>query len=149
MFRLTRSSPVGTPVAFALIAAGLAGTIVDNNGRIGLILFVAGAGGVVFLIGRQLGQRLGGVEMRRPQLAGRGSAPRIASIRTIAIGVVAMGVLLSATNVFKATDEDALSRTLNYGAWYGFLLLAVSMVGVAVAAAGRWLRSKPTADVER
>lgn len=35
-----------------------------------------------------------------------------------------MGVLLSATNVFKATDDDVLSRTLNYGAWYGFRLLA-------------------------
>ena len=149
MSRFTRISDVGTLIAFALIAAGLVGAIVDNNGRIGLALFVAGAGGVVFLVGRQLARRLGDVEMRRPQLAGRGSAPRIASTRTIAIVVVAMGVLLTATNVFKATDEDALSRTLNYGAWYGFLLLAVSTVGVSVAVGGRWLRSKPTEDTER
>src|SRR5688572_10250511 len=101
MPRFTRNSRVGTLVSFALIAAGLAGTTVDNNGR-------------------------------------------IAGARTIAIVVVAMGALLSATNVFKATDEDTLSRALNYGAWYGFLLIAVSTVGVSIAAAGRWLRSKPT-----
>ena len=87
--------------------------------------------------------------MRRPQVAGRGSIPRIADVRTIAIVVVAMGALLSATNVFKATDEDALSRALNYGAWFGFLLLAVGMASVSVAAAGRWLRSKPTEARER
>ena len=144
MPRFTRNSRVGTLVSFALIAAGLAGTTVDNNGRIGLALFVAGVGGAVFLIGRQLARRLGGVELRRPRVAGRGSIARIAGARTIAIVVVAMGALLSATNVFKATDEDTLSRALNYGAWYGFLLIAVSMVGVSIAAAGRWLKSKPT-----
>ena len=144
MTRFTGNSSVGTLVAFALIAAGFAGTIVDNNGTIGLALFIAGACGAVFLIGRQLAGRLGGVEMRRPHVAGRGPIARIAGVRTIAIVVVAMGALLSATNVFKATDENALSRALNYGAWFGFLLLAVSMVGVSVAAAGRWLRSRPT-----
>ena len=144
MPRFTRNSRVGTLVAFALIAAGLAGTIVDNNGRIGLALFVAGAGAAVFLVGRRLARRLGGLEMRRPQVAGRGPIPRIAGVRTIAIVVVAMGALLSATNVFKATDEDALSRALNYGAWYGFLLLAVSMV-VRVGRRSRTLaRSRPT-----
>lgn len=144
MSRFTLTSHVGTLVAFSLIGAGLAGTIVDNNGTIGLALFVAGAGGAVFLIGRQLARRLGGAALRRPQLAGRESSSRIVSVRTIAIVVVAMGVLLSATNVFKATDEDALSRTLNYGAWYGFMLLTVSTVALSVAAAGRWLSSKPT-----
>ena len=149
MRRFTHNSRVGTLLAFALIATGLAGTIVDNNGRIGLALFVAGAGGAVFLMGRQLARRLGGAELRRPQVAGRGSIPRIADVRTIAIVVVAMGALLSATNVFKATDEDALSRALNYGAWFGFLLLAVGMASVSVAAAGRWLRCKPTEARER
>ena len=144
MPRFTRDSRVGTLVAFALIAAGLAGTIVDNNGRIGLALFVAGAGAAVFLVGRRLARRLRGLEMRRPRVAGRGPIPRIGGVRTIAIVVVAMGALLSATNVFKATDEDALSRALNNGAWYGFLLLAVSMVVLSAAAAGRWLESKPT-----
>jgi hypothetical protein len=144
MPRFTGNSRVGTLVAFALIAAGLAGTIVDNNGRMGLALFVAGACGAVFLMAHQVARRLGGVEMRRPHVAGRGPIATIAGVRTIAIVAVAMGALLSATNVFKATDENALSRALNYGAWYGFLLLAVAMVGVSVAAAGRWLRSRPT-----
>ena len=81
--------------------------------------------------------------MDRPQLTARGSVPYFVGGRAIAVAVVAMGVLLSATNVFKATDDDALSRALNNGAWYGFLLIAISLVGVAVVTASRWL-SKTT-----
>ena len=40
---------------------------------------------------------------------------------------------LSAMNIFKSTDEDALIRTLNYGAWFGFLLLAICFVSIAIA----------------
>lgn len=141
MSRSTRNSHARTFAAFALIAAGLTGTIVDNNGKAGLALFVAGAAGILFLIGRQLVRSLA-PNVHRPQVTAR-ALPRIVGGRTIAVAVVAMGVLLSATNVFKATDDDALSRVLNYGAWYGFLLIAISLVGVAVITATRWL-SKPT-----
>lgn len=142
MSRSTRNSHARTFAAFALIAAGLTGTIVDNNGKAGLALFVAGAAGMLFLIGRQLVRSLA-PNVHRPQLTARGSVPKIVGGRTIAVAVVAMGVLLSATNVFKATDDDGLSRALNYGAWYGFVLIAISLVGVAVITATRWL-SKPT-----
>jgi hypothetical protein len=142
MTRSTRNPHVRTFAAVALIAAGLTGAIVDNNGKAGLVLFVAGAAGALFLIGRQLARSVA-PKVHRPQVAARGSVPKIVGGRTIAIAVVSMGVLLSATNVFKATDEDALSRVMNYGAWYGFLLLAISLVGVSVVTASRWLL-KPT-----
>jgi hypothetical protein len=141
MSRSTRNPIPGTFVALALIAAGLTGTIVDNDGKAGLALFVAGAAGTVFLIARQL-VRAFAPKLPRPQAAGRGSTTKIVSGRTVAVAVVVMGILLSATNVFKATDDEALSRALNYGAWYGFLLLAISLVAVAVATVGRLL-AKP------
>ena len=142
MSRSTRKPHAATFAAFALIAAGLAGTTVDNDGKAGLTLFVAGASGTLFLIGRQLARSLA-PKVHRPQLTARGSVPKFVGGRAIAVAVVAMGVLLSATNVFKATDDDALSRALNNGAWYGFLLIAISLVGVAVVTASRWL-SKTT-----
>ncbi len=129
---MPRNPRTSTAVAFALIAAGLTGTIVDNEGKAGLALFVAGAAGALFLIGRQL------VGSRAPVIV-----PKVVGGRTIAVAVVATGVLLSATNVFKANDDDALSRALNYTAWYGFLLLAISLAAVTVATLGRWL-TKPT-----
>lgn len=143
MSRPTRNSVPGTFAALALIAAGLTGTIVDNDGKAGLALFIAGAAGAVFLIVRQLARAFA-PRLHRPQVAGRGSATKMVSGRTVVVVVIAMGVLLSATNVFKATDDEALSRALNYVAWYGFLLLAISLLAVAVATAGRWL-AKPTA----
>jgi hypothetical protein len=150
MSRSIRKTHPGTFAAFAVIAAGLTGTIVDNNGKAGLALFVAGAAGVVFLIGRQLARslspRVATAKAHRPQLAPRGPVPSIVSRRTIAIAVVVMSVLLLATNVFKATDDDALNRALNYGAWYGFLLFAISLVGVLVITASRWLFKPTVAD---
>lgn len=35
--------------------------------------------------------------------------------RTVLLAVIAMALLLSATNAFKS-DDDAVSRALNYGA---------------------------------
>jgi hypothetical protein len=152
MTRSIRNRHVGTFVALALIAAGLTGTIVDNDGKVGLALFVTAAAGVVFLAGRWLatspGPRVATVKVRRPQMSRGGQAQRIVSGRSVAVAVVAMGVMLSATNVFKA-DDDGLGRALNYGAWYGFLLLAVSLVAVSVVTARRWLASKPGSAVGR
>lgn len=149
MSRFIRNPHLGTFAAFALIAAGLTGTIVDNNGKAGLALFVAGAAGVVLLIGRQLARSLGPkvatANAHRRQRAPRGSVPKLVSGRTIAIAVVAMCLLLSSTNVFKAIDDDALSRALNYGAWYGFLLLAISLVGVVAVTGARWRKFSSTA----
>jgi hypothetical protein len=52
--RFTHHPAAGTYAAVALIAAGLTGAIVDNNGTVGLALFVAGAAGLLFLLGRPL-----------------------------------------------------------------------------------------------
>ena len=142
MSRSSHRPAAGTWAAVALIAAGLTGAIVDNNGKVGLALFLAGAAGLLFLVGRQLFAPLAR-RLRRRQGATRGTTPSFARARTIAVAVVAMGALLSATNVFKATDDDALSRTLNYGAWYGALLLATSLVAVGVASISRWVSARP------
>jgi hypothetical protein len=138
MTRSTHRPAAGTYAAVALIAAGLTGVIVDNNGTIGLVLFLAGAAGLLFLIGRHLLRRLA-PSLQRRHVATRGTSPSLMGARTVAVAVVAMGALLSATNVFKATDDDALSRALNYGAWSGALLLAASLVAVGVASISRWV----------
>jgi hypothetical protein len=140
MSRSTHRPAAGTYAAVALIAAGLSGAIVDNNGRIGLALFLAGAAGLLFLAGRQLLGRLA-PRLHRRKVATRGTSPSFVSARTIAVAVVTMGALLSATNVFKATDDDALSRAFNYGAWYGALLIATSLVALGVASIGWRLRA--------
>ena len=44
----------GTLAAVATIAAGLAGTIADPNGIVGLVLFSAAAAAVLYLIARPL-----------------------------------------------------------------------------------------------
>jgi hypothetical protein len=138
MSRSIHHPAAGTYAAVALIAAGLTGAIVDNNGKVGFALFLAGAAGLLFLVGRRLVGPLAS-RLHRPQVATRLTIPRFVGARAIAVAVVAMGALLSATNVFKATDDDALSRALNYGAWYGALLLATSLVAVGIASAGRWV----------
>ena len=138
MSRPPHRPSAGTYAAVALIAAGLTGAIVDNNGNVGLALFLAGAAGLLFLVGLLLSRPLAR-RLRRRQVATRSTIPSFVGPRTIAVAVVAMGALLSATNVFKATDEDALNRALNYGAWYGALLLATSLVAVGLASMSRWV----------
>ena len=138
MSRSAHHPAAGTYAAVALIAAGLTGAIVDNNGKFGLALFLAGAAGLLFLVGRRLFGRLSR-RLPRRQVATRGAIPSFMGGRTIAVAVVAIGALLSATNVFKATDDDALSRALNYGAWYGALLLATALVAVGIASISRWV----------
>jgi hypothetical protein len=138
MSRSKHRPTMGTYAAVALIAAGLTGAIVDNNGKVGLALFLAGAAGLVFLVGRQLSGRLA-PRLHRRQVATRDAVPSFMGIRAIAVAVVSMGALLAATNVFKATDDDSLSRALNYSAWYGALALATSLVAVGVARISRWV----------
>ena len=118
MFRSTRHPAAGACAAVALIAAGLTGAIVDNNGKVGLALFLAGAAGLLFLIGRRT-VRAARPRLHRRQAGTRRTTPSFVGARTIAVAVVAMGALLAATNIFKSTDDDALSRAVNYGAWYG------------------------------
>jgi hypothetical protein len=137
MSRFTRHPAAGTYAAVALIAAGLTGAIVDNNGKVGLALFVAGAAGLLFLLARQMYRRLGR-RLHRPRHVATGAAS-VVRVRTIAVAVVVMGALLTVTNVFKATDDDAIRRALNYGAWYGALLVASSLVVVALASMRRWV----------
>jgi hypothetical protein len=134
--RFTHHPAAGTYAAVALIAAGLTGAIVDNNGTVGLALFVAGAAGLLFLLGRPLFRPLA---RSLRQVATSDTTPSVVGRRTIVVAVVAMGALLTATNIFKATDDDAASRALNYGAWYGALLLATSLVAVGAASISRWV----------
>jgi hypothetical protein len=122
-----------TVAAFAVIATGLAGTIVDPTGVIGVVLFGAAASAVLFLIARPLAWiRVGFSPARMPLLV---------SPRAIAVIAVAAGALLGATNLFDANGDAALGRILNDTAFLGGFALVATLALVVLNTAMRWVRT--------
>ena len=122
-----------TPAAVAVIAAGLAGTIVDPNGVVGVVLFGAAAAALLFLIARPLAHRL---RVPSPQ-----RVPMLVRWRTIAVVALAAGALLGATNLFDANGEAALDRILNDFTFLGGFALVAALALLALGTAARWVRS--------
>jgi len=119
--------------AVAVIAVGLAGTIVDPNGVVGVVLFGAAAAVLFFLIARPVARRL---RVPSPQ-----RVPMLVRWRTIAVVAVAAGALLGATNLFDANGEAALDRILNDVTFLGGFALVATLALVALGTAARWVRS--------
>lgn len=122
-----------TPAAVAVIAAGLAGTIVDPNGVVGVVLFGAAAAALLFLIARPVAHRL---RVPSPQ-----RVPMLVRWRTIAVVALAAGALLGATNLFDANGEAALDRILNDFTFLGGFALVAALALLALGTAARWVRS--------
>lgn len=120
----------GTRAALATIATGLAGTIIDPNGIVGLILFSAAAAAVLFLIARPIARRGVGFSPAR--------VPLLISGRAITVIAVAAGTLLSLTNLFDENGDAALDRILNDAAFLGGLALVATLTLVTLGTAARW-----------
>ena len=120
----------GTLAAVATIATGLAGTIVDPNGIVGVILFSAAAAAVLFLIARPIA-RLGlGFSPTR--------VPPLINWRAIAAIAVAAGALLSLTNLLDENGDAALDRILSDATFLGGLALVATLTLVTLGTAARW-----------
>jgi hypothetical protein len=121
-----------TIAAVAVIAIGLAGTIIDPNGVVGVALFSAAAAAVLYLIARPAARLAGAFSPAR--------VPLLVSWRTLAIIALASGALLGATNLFDENGAAALDRILNDLTFLGGLALIAALALVALGTAIRWLR---------
>lgn len=124
-----------TLAAIAILAAGLAGTIVDPNGVVGVVLFGAAAAALLFLLARPLAGRL---HLPTPTPT---RVPMLVRWRTIAVVAIAAGALLGATNLFDENGAAAVDRVLNDVTFLGGFALVASLALVALGTAARWLRS--------
>ena len=120
-------------VALGTIAVGLAGTIADPNGIVGIVLFGAAAAAVLFLLARPLVHRL-----RLPTPA---SVPMLVRWRTLALLAAGAGALLGATNLFDENGQAAAGRVLSDATFLGGFALVAALALVALATAARWVRS--------
>jgi hypothetical protein len=123
----------GSAAAIGTIAVGLAGTIIDPDGVVGIVLFGAAAAAVLYLIARPLAGRL-----RLPSPA---RVPMLVSGRTLALMAAGAGALLGATNLFDENGQAAAGRVLSDAAFLGGFALVAALVLVALGTAARWLRS--------
>jgi hypothetical protein len=126
----------GTLAALAVIAVGVAGTIVDPNGVVGVILFGAAAAAVLYLIARPVARRL--------RLPSPTRVPPLLRWRTLAIMAVAAGALLGATNLFDGNSDAAVGRILNDATFLGGFALLAALALVALGTAVRWALSAVT-----
>jgi hypothetical protein len=132
----------GTVIALALFAAGVAGTIVDPNGPMGITLFGVAAAAVVYLTAVAYGnvRRVRGAARRPATIRRPMSTPRLRVVgvvrrRTVTVVAGAAGVLFT---IWLTVD---MSRPLVYATWWGFCLLAAWLIGVALLTARRSERS--------
>jgi hypothetical protein len=129
-----------TIVAIAIIAIGLAGTIIDPDGVVGVILFGAAAAALLHLVARPVARLIRTVQPPSGGFAPRRVAPllRWRTITAIALG---SGALLGATNLFDSNSNEEISRILNDATFLGGFALIAAIALVALGTAARWARS--------
>jgi hypothetical protein len=123
----------GTAAAVATIAVGLAGTMIDPNGVVGVVLFSAAAAAVLYLIAPPVARHL-----RLPSPA---RVPMPVRWRTVALMAAGAGALFGATNLFDENGQAAADRVLNDATFLGGFALVAALALVALGTAARWLRS--------
>jgi hypothetical protein len=122
----------GIAAAGGTIAVGLAGTILDPNGVVGIALFSAAATAVLYLMARAVA----GTRLRRASPA---RVPMLVRRCTVALIAVGAGALLSATNLFDANGQAAADRVLNDVTFLGGFALVAALALVALGTAARWI----------
>ena len=138
---MTRRNPnLGRIVAAAVIAIGLAGTIIDPNGVVGVVLFSAAAAALLYLIARPIA-RLAGAASRRVGGFSPRRVPLLISARTIVAIAFTAGALLGATNLFDDNGDAAIDRILNDATFLGGFMLIAAIALVMLGTAARWTRS--------
>ena len=143
---MTRPNPNRRRIAAsAVIAIGLAGTIIDPNGVVGVTLFGAAAAAVLYVLARPAARLLGGVARR----VGGFSPTRVPALvgpRKIAAVALAAGALLGATNLFDSNSDEAISRILNDATFLGGFALIAGIALIALGTAARWARNAYRTD---
>jgi hypothetical protein len=138
---MSRRNPnFGRIVAAAVIAAGLAGTVIDPNGVVGVVLFSAAAAALLYLIARPIARLVGAGSRRVGSFSPR-RVPLLVSPRTIIAIAFTGGALLGATNLFDANGDAALNRILNDATFLGGFMMIATIALVMLGTAVSWTRS--------
>lgn len=127
-------------LATAVIAVGLAGTIIDPNGAVGIILFSAAVTAAVYLFARPAARLVGA--LGRP--AGRFSPARVPVLvgpGKLAALALTSGALLATTGLFDENGGAALGRILSDATFLGGFVLIGALVLIALGTAARWARN--------
>jgi hypothetical protein len=124
-------------IALVLFAVGVAGTVLDPNGAIGITLFGVAAAAAVFLSARPFRNAIRRLAAIRPKSVPRRAVVRVVRGRTVALVASVMAALFA---IWLTVD---MSRPLVYACWWGFCLLGAWVIGVGALTARRSLR--PTA----
>ncbi len=124
----------------AVIAVGLAGTIVDPNGVIGVVLFSAAAAAVLYLIARPAARLVSAIARSAGQFAPT-RVPLLVRARTIVAIALGSGALLGATNLFDENGDARIERILNDATFLGGFMLIAAIALIALGCAARWTRS--------
>jgi hypothetical protein len=125
--------------AFTVIAVGLAGTIVDPDGVVGVTLFGAAAAALLFLIGPPIVKLIGAAGRPNGGFSPR-RVPLLVRPRTLAVATLGAGALLGATNLVDSNSDAALERILNDATFLGGLMLIAAMALVLLGSTIRWTR---------
>jgi hypothetical protein len=115
-----------TGLAATLVAIGLAGAAIDNNGPVGLVLFVVGALAALYLLGRAAMRRV-------PPLPRPSRAP---SWRLPAAFAITGSSSLLLAGLFKDQDPG-LGGIVNQMAFAGIIVSAVLLASTLVVTTAR------------
>ena len=138
---MTRCHPnLRTIVATATIAVGLAGTIIDPNGVIGVSLFGAAAASLLYLVARPVARLVRTVQRPSGGVAPKRVAP-VLRLRTITAIALGSGALLGTTNLFDSNSNEEINRILNDATFLGGFALVAVIALVALGTVARWARS--------
>ena len=130
----------GRIIAGAVIAVGLAGTILDPNGVIGVVLFSAAAAALLYLIARPAARLVGAIGRSAGEFAPT-RVPLLVRGRTIGAIALVSGALLGATNLFDENSATRIERILNDATFLGGFMLIAAIVLIALGSTARWARS--------
>lgn len=119
-----------TVIASAALAAGVAGTVLDPDGPIGIALFGVAVTAALYLLTRPFRNSARQLITATRRSPWRFRAMSVARGRTAAI-VAAMSALFA---LWLLAD---LSRPVTYACWWGFCLLGVWLVATTLLTARR------------
>jgi hypothetical protein len=124
-------------LAAVMLVGGVAGTVLDPNGPVGIVLFGVAAVALLYLIATpvQRGFRLmKGGSLHRPVLQ---QSTRPQAVRYVVRGRTVVGVVAAMSVLFTVWLTADLGRPLVYGCWWSFCLLGAWLVAIGLRTATR------------
>jgi hypothetical protein len=142
---VTRHHPNrGATIATAVLAVGLAGTIIHPNGAVGVTLFGAAAA-LLYFLARPVARLAGAIGRPRARFSPT-RIPAVVGPRKVAAMALASGALLGATNLFDENGDAALGRILNDATFLGGFMLIAAIALITLASVARWARTAYRAE---